>query len=73
MLEIHDTKAGPPDWGLSSGLRTNDARRSITQEQLEHLPSELHKLVAQALIARGEWIVVEHENQTSGDCRMAMV
>jgi hypothetical protein len=45
-------------------------KRRITQEQLEHLPSDLHKMVAQALITRGEWIVVEHMSQTSGDCRM---
>jgi hypothetical protein len=43
-------------------------KRRITQEQLEHLPSDLHKMVAQALINRGEWIFVKH--QTSGDCKM---
>jgi hypothetical protein len=41
-------------------------RRKITAEQLHHLPSELHKTVAQILIEKGEWIVIE--NTTSGNC-----
>jgi hypothetical protein len=48
------------------------AKRIVTAEQIEHLPSDLHKMVARALIARGEWIVVEQQNKTSGDCRMVV-
>jgi hypothetical protein len=40
--------------------------RKITEEQLHHLPSELHKTVAQILIDKGEWII--QENTTSGNC-----
>ena len=43
-------------------------KRVITTEQLDHLPSDFHKMVARVLITRGEWVIVEHK--TSGDCRM---
>jgi hypothetical protein len=47
---------------------TRMIKRKITQEQFDHLASDLHKFAAQVLISRGEWKVVEH--QTSGDCRV---
>jgi hypothetical protein len=42
--------------------------RKVTAEQIDHLPSDLHKTVARILVDQGTWIVVE--NNTSGDCRM---
>ena len=33
-------------------------RRKVTAEQIDHLPSDLHRMVARILIDRGEWIVV---------------
>ncbi len=43
-------------------------KRVLTAEQLDHLPSELHKMVARVLVTRGEWSIVEY--LTSGDCKM---
>jgi hypothetical protein len=40
-------------------------KRYVTEEQLDHLPSDIHKMVARVLVTRGEWIVVEH--LVSGD------
>ena len=65
MSRKGDTKAGPPVRGSTNGLKTIHSRRSITQEQLDHLPSEIHQLVARALIARGEWVLIGHTS--SGD------
>jgi hypothetical protein len=67
MSEKRDRMAEPPFRGSTNGLRTIHSRRSITQEQLDHLPSEIHQLVARALIARGEWVLIGHTS--SGDTR----
>jgi len=42
------------------GGRRRSMKRCVTQEQLDHLPSDIHKMVARVLVTRGEWIVVEH-------------
>jgi len=65
MSQKNDRKAGPPVRGSTNGFRTIHSRRGITQEQFDHLPSEIHQLVARALIARGEWVVIGHTS--SGD------
>jgi len=31
---------------------------TITQEQFDHLPSDLHRLVVRELIRRGEWFLI---------------
>jgi hypothetical protein len=43
-------------------------KRLVTKEEIDHLPSEIHQMVAQVLITRGEWVL--KDTQTSGDCRM---
>ncbi len=38
--------------------------RYITQEQFDHLPSDIHRLVARYLIKKGEWTLQGTGNKT---------
>ena len=39
-------------------------KTTITREQIEHLPSEVHKMVVRYLIRNGEWILAETPDGT---------
>lgn len=45
--------------GLSPGCDNRPKRRQISQEVLDHLPSELHRVVAlEHFIKTGQWVLV---------------
>lgn len=44
----------------------NCKRISLTEDQYRHLPSDLHRLVVDALVAKGECIIHASEGKESG-------
>jgi hypothetical protein len=48
-------------------------KRAISREQINHLPSDLHRIVALALIDRGEWTlkpagIVPEKDASTASC-----
>jgi len=47
---------------VSSGLEPGRPAFLVHAETIDRLPTPVHRMVAEALIAGGEWQIVEHES-----------
>jgi hypothetical protein len=39
----------------------------LTEEQYEHLPSDLHRLVVDVLVRKGEWVIIKRHSSSMKD------